>query len=811
MTTPHGQYKTVGITGIGTGFDFSQVTGMVETFKNAELVNPETLYPPGSFGSVTDMRGCWYNPLASGPHPGHSNSTFNISGEPYALPTMNLSSVTDIRSGFSNFARYNAVTPDFLSGLDLSSVAGHGLDSAFDGAFSLDPLLSYSRSIIMPDLGLSSPNSLTSLNKTFRDSRQLTGISLFNTSNVTNFDRTFKGVFSGRSTSIFLPTPGIVSGAPLNVRDGVTGLVFPAFDMSAGTGFYGTFEANEEGMGFMSRDFSSAVSLNSAWKQWYLTPATGNGLPARLAKAQMAWAMPDTPSGHFPTISVGSVRSMVYAFSNNFSFEVFPEIDFSTAWTARGAFYGASAMKDCRSWNFASIDASEAWLHYPGNNATLGVVGGATQMFNSCELLTGFSNGLHLGSPTGLISTFGNSPELIMAPDLTSRGGSLSNVQSYSYMFHGCPELTGINFDIDLTSADSSSYYGLSNMFWQATKLRAWKPFIGSAAGWRNYHGMYNLCSTMGSYSRNGVGPRTYESCHAQQDLSDAWDIALMFRGCQNMLSLGDVDCSSIDGSHGFPDLPADYGGGHMEEFANGCSKITGLNLTNTSNVPDANLTFANCWALTCINTGGAPIDFTSVKDANMLFYQNYLLGSKESFPAITFEKCGDFRSAFRRIGADELDDVTVHRLRDFPSLDYGTGLNGIKKFGDAPGDFLYEYGDGAWQESSIATFGTPLNNSFDLGRFDHAWSGCRHLTTFPANVFDNNTGTGYYRAFNDTSLGYASIENIVVSIDTAGVSNGALGLTNFSGLKPHSNWTAAAKTSLSNLLSKGWSIEYTT
>ena len=811
MTTPHGAYKTVGITGIGTGFDFSRVTGMVETFKNAELVNPEALFPAGSFGSVTDMRGCWYNPLASGPHPGHSNTTFNISGDPYALPTMNLSSVTDIRSGFSNFARYNAVTPDFLSGLDLSSVAGHGLDSAFDGAFSLDPLLSYSRSIIMPDLGLSSSNSLTSLNKTFRDSRQLTGISLFNTSNVTNFDRTFKGVFSGRSTSIYLPTPGIVSGAPLNVRDGVTGLVFPAFDMSAGTGFYGTFEANEEGMGFMSRDFSSAVSLNSAWKQWYLTPATGTRMA--IVKAQMAWAMPDTPSGHFPTISAGSVRSMVYTFSNNLSFEVFPEIDFSTAWTARGAFAGASAMEDCRSWNFASIDASEAWLHYPGNSATLGVVGGATQMFRSCTTLTGFSNGLHLGSPTGLISTFSACEALTMAPDLTSRGGSLSNVQSYSYMFHECKELTGINFDIDLTSADSSAYYGLSNMFWQANKLRAWKPFIGSAAGWRNYYGMYNLCYAMGSYSRNGVGPRTYESCHAEQDLSDAWDIALMFRGCQNMRSLGDVDCSSIDGSHGLPDLPPWQEGGSIQSFASSCHRITGLNLTNTSKVTNTDLAFHACRALTCINTGGAPIDFTSARSAYNIFFQNYLLGSKEPFPIITFEQCGDFRASFRQIGADELDDVDVHRLRDFPSLDYGTGLNGIKRFGNSVihPEPSYDYAEGAWQESSIATFGAPLNNSFDLGDFEHAWSGCRHLTTFPANVFDNNTGTGYYRAFHNTSLGYTSIENIVVSVDTAGVSNGALGLTNFSGLKPHSSWTAAAKTAIANLASKGWSLEYTT
>jgi len=214
---------------------------------------------------------------------------------------------------------------------------------------------------------------------------------------------------------------------------------------------------------------------------------------------------------------------------------------------------------------------------------------------------------------------------------------------------------------------------------------------------------------------------------------------------------------------------------------------------------------------LSCINTGGAAVDLSSAETAYSFLFKCWRLGSKESIPTMTFGKCGNFKAAFYEIGRGYTLGYGGSS-QHFPSQDYGTGLNGVKNFGALASDDYYEYpGHGAWQRAGISSFGAPLNNSFEHGNFNHSWSGARELTHFPANTFDNNTGTGYHKAFNDTSLSYASIENVVVSIDTAGASNGTLGLTNFSGVKPYSSWTAAAKTSLSNLLSKGWSIEYTT
>ena len=94
---------------------------------------------------------------------------------------------------------------------------------------------------------------------------------------------------------------------------------------------------------------------------------------------------------------------------------------------------------------------------------------------------------------------------------------------------------------------------------------------------------------------------------------------------------------------------------------------------------------------------------------------------------------------------------------------------------------------------------------------FRRTWYDCRALTTFPANMFDNigtTSSTGFQDAFRACALTAQSIENILVSLDTWGASNIELGI--HAGLNASkTTWSTAANTAYTNLINKGWSINY--
>jgi hypothetical protein len=88
------------------------------------------------------------------------------------------------------------------------------------------------------------------------------------------------------------------------------------------------------------------------------------------------------------------------------------------------------------------------------------------------------------------------------------------------------------------------------------------------------------------------------------------------------------------------------------------------------------------------------------------------------------------------------------------------------------------------------------------------AWFGCTSLADFPANLFDNTTCTRYLDAFTGCALTATSIENILVSINTANTSNGNLGLSGGTNAVKTS-WTANANTAYDALVARGWTITF--
>ena len=109
-----------------------------------------------------------------------------------------------------------------------------------------------------------------------------------------------------------------------------------------------------------------------------------------------------------------------------------------------------------------------------------------------------------------------------------------------------------------------------------------------------------------------------------------------------------------------------------------------------------------------------------------------------------------------------------------------------------------------AWRDCSSLTSFPPINTSNGT-IFQSCWQSCSSLTSFPSNLFDTNTATNYLSSFTSTNLTTQSIDDILVSLDTSGVSNGTF---NQSGGQGPSTTGQNAITTLTN---RGWTITTTT
>jgi surface protein len=125
--------------------------------------------------------------------------------------------------------------------------------------------------------------------------------------------------------------------------------------------------------------------------------------------------------------------------------------------------------------------------------------------------------------------------------------------------------------------------------------------------------------------------------------------------------------------------------------------------------------------------------------------------------------------------------------LTSFPLLNVSSGTNFFQ----------------AWLNcTSLTSF--PLLNVSSGTNFGNAWRSCTSLTTFPPNMFDTVTATNFTNAFLLTALNETSIDNILVSINTANTSNGTFNQSG--GSAPSSTGEAA----IDALRSRGWTVTVT-
>jgi len=334
----------------------------------------------------------------------------------------------------------------------------------------------------------------------------------------------------------------------------------------------------------------------------------------------------------------------------------------------------------------------------------------------------------------------------------------------YMYFFNGGDKLKLLNiknFGIYAlgSTSQNSAFFGCSNMVISATDIGYFGDVTDFVYTW-------TLCSSLTSFPLIDTSSATSFSL-AWQNCTGLTSFPLIDTSSATSFSNAWINCSSLTS---FPLIDTSNGLLFNQSWF-GCTSLTSFPQLDTSSGTNFGGAWRNCTGLTSfplIDTSSGTIFLDTWKNCSSL----------TSFPLIDISSGTNFSNAWE----------SCTSLTSFPQLDTSSGTN----FG------------GTWEScTSLTSF--PLIDTSSGTNFFSAWNGCNSLTTFPTNAFDTNIATNYIDAFTDTDLSTQSIDDILVSLDTSGVSNGTFA---------QSGGQVASATGLAardNLVAKGWSITLTT
>jgi hypothetical protein len=233
----------------------------------------------------------------------------------------------------------------------------------------------------------------------------------------------------------------------------------------------------------------------------------------------------------------------------------------------------------------------------------------------------------------------------------------------------------------------------------------------------------------------------------------------------------------------------------NFQQSWNLCSSLTSFPLLDTSSGTNFFRAWNDCTSLTSFPL----LDTSSGTNFNSAWFGCISL---TSFPLLNVSSGTTFQQAWQGCSS----------LTSFPLLDVSSGTNfntawrGCTSLTSFP---LLDVSSGTIFTS--AWFGCTSLTSFPLldvssgTNFNSTWFGCSSLTTFPPNMFDTVTATSFTSAFSLTALNQTSIDNILVSINTANTSNGTF---NQSGGSAPS--VATGRPAIDALRARGWTVTVT-
>ena len=302
----------------------------------------------------------------------------------------------------------------------------------------------------------------------------------------------------------------------------------------------------------------------------------------------------------------------------------------------------------------------------------------------------------------------------------------------YMYFFNGGDKLKLLdikNFGIYAlgSTSQNSAFFGCSNMVISATDIGYFGDVTDFVYTW-------TLCSSLTSFPLIDTSSATSFSL-AWQNCTGLTSFPLIDTSSATSFSNAWINCSSLTS---FPLLDTSNGLLFNQSWF-GCTSLTSFPQLDTSSGTNFGGAWRNCTGLTSfplIDTSSGTIFLDTWKNCSSL----------TSFPLIDISSGTNFSNAWE----------SCTSLTSFPQLDTSSGTN----FG------------GTWEScTSLTSF--PLIDTSSGTNFFSAWNGCNSLTTFPTNAFDTNIATNYIDAFTDTDLSTQSIDDILVSLDTSGGSNG--------------------------------------
>jgi len=419
---------------------------------------------------------------------------------------------------------------------------------------------------------------------------------------------------------------------------------------------------------------------------------------------------------------------------------------------------------------------------------------------NANDLLeiSAWGTGEMLTAPSTMVNAFYGCTQMDFSTSArTTNLPDTSAVTSWFQAFYNCSSITGTFPAFNFSAATSfyRAWRGCSSMtsFVAAGDqtqnvtifFQAWKncssltsfPLINTSSG-TNFKEAWDNCSSLTSFPLINTA--------AGVDMSYAWG------GCSSLTSfplINTANCTNFSAAW------------------SGCSGLTSFPLINTSNATTVSNAWIECSSLTSfplIDTSGVTTFFNAWRGCNSL----------TSFPAINTSSGTNFLSAWlacSSLTSFPLLDTSgstsfvntwygCSSLTSFPLINTAAGTNFSRAWYDNNGLTAFP----ALDFDAATGLASDASNTFT--GFRETWFSCGALADFPANLFDNTTCTRYLDAFTGCALTATSIENIIVSIEAAGTSNGNLSLNGGTNAGA-STWTAAAITAYDALVARGWTI----
>lgn len=399
--------------------------------------------------------------------------------------------------------------------------------------------------------------------------------------------------------------------------------------------------------------------------------------------------------------------------------------------------------------------------------------------------------------PTTMYRAFRDCVQLDFATAARTNLPDTSAITNWSEAFYGCASLSGSfpSFNFSAATTFANAWYGCSS-------LVAFPAAGDQTQNVTSFEDAWRGCSSLGSFPLINTSlatnfSRAWQECSSLTSFpaintSQATSFYATWNVCSSLTSFPTIDtskvtnfafawrlCSSLTT---FPLLNTSSAT-TLEEAWNGCSSLTSFPLLNTSNVTN----FSAAWAA-CSGLIGFPLLDTS-SGTNFTRTWNGC-SSLTSFPLLDTSSGTNFSQAFR----------SCTSLVSFPVLDTSQGTNFERAWELDTGLVAFPPLD-----LSAAT-GLASDSSTIYTGFRDAWKNCTSLASFPANRFDTTACTRFIGAWVNCALTAQSIENILVSINTAGTSNGNLSLEGGTNADT-STWSTAANNAYIALVGRGWTI----